>query len=66
MIMKLILKVGYRMKDILICTESDDKYYLVFDKTNDRLLYRICKFNNLDVIVNYYKTRKDVSNVIIK
>ena len=53
-------------REILISTEAEDKYYLVFDKTNDKLLYRICKFNDLSVVVNYYKSLKDVSNVIVK
>ena len=52
-------------RDILISTKAEDKYYLVFDKTEDRLLYRICKFNDLDVIVNYYKSLKDVNSVLV-
>lgn len=54
------------MREILISTKADDKHYLIFDKTNDKLLYRVCKLNDLDVLVNYYKSLKDVSNVIVK
>ena len=59
------------MREILISTKADREHYLIFDRTNDKLLYRVllyrvCKFNDLDVLVNYYKSLKDVSNVIVK
>ena len=54
------------MREILISTKADREHYLIFDKTNDKLLYHVCKFNDLDVLVNYYKSLKDVSNVIVK
>lgn len=54
------------MREILISTKADREHYLIFDITNDKLLYRVCKFNDLDVLVNYYKSLKDVSNVIVK
>ena len=50
--------------NVVIQTESDVNYYLVFFGEDKPL--KVSKSNNLNVIVDYFKSLKDVSNVEIR
>lgn len=50
--------------NVVIQTESDVDFYLVFcDEQNP---VKVSKSNNLNIVVDYYKSLKDVSNVVVK
>ena len=50
--------------NVVIQTESDADYYLVFRDCLEPV--KVSKSNNLNVVVDYYKSLKDVSNVVVK
>ena len=52
-------------KIIFISTKADDEFYLVFDKTEDKLIYNVSKSNDISVVENYYKSLSDVERVIV-
>ncbi len=54
------------MREILINTKADKEYYLIYDKTTNKFLYRISKINKKEDVIKNYKSLKDVSNVIVE